>query len=142
MKTLDKAEMLERTKVMRVLTEARVLAAADHPFVARLHATLSTPTHLHFVLAHCAGGELYGLLCRQPGKRFGEAAAKFYAAEVVCALQYLHLHGVVYRDLKPENVLLTGEGHVALTDFDLSCVGPAPEARLVPLARKRGYAVN
>ena len=133
MKTLDKAEMLERNKVMRVLTEARVLAEADHPLLARLHATLSTPTHLHFVMGHCAGGELYGALCRQPGKRFPEAAAKFYAAEMVVALQYLHLHGVVYRDLKPENVLLTADGHIALTDFDLSCVGPAPEATLVAL---------
>jgi serine/threonine protein kinase len=78
MKTLDKAEMLERNKVMRVLTEARVLTAADHPFVARLCATLSTPTHLHFVLEHCGGGELYALLCKQPGKRFSENAARFY----------------------------------------------------------------
>ena len=78
MKTLDKAEMLERNKVMRVLTEARVLSAADHPFVARLCATLSTPTHLHFVLEHCGGGELYALLCKQPGKRFSENAARFY----------------------------------------------------------------
>ena len=78
MKTLDKAEMLERNKVMRVLTEARVLTAADHPFVARLCATLSTPTHLHFVLEHCGGGELYALLCKQPEKRFSENAARFY----------------------------------------------------------------
>lgn len=140
MKTLDKAEMLERNKVMRVQTEARVLASADHPFVARLHATLSTPTHLHFVMEHCAGGELYGLLCRQPGKRFAETAARFYAAEVVAALQYLHLHGVVYRDLKPENVLLTAAGHVALTDFDLSSAGDAPVARLAPRAGGGGSA--
>jgi PAS domain S-box-containing protein len=130
LKTLDKAEMLERNKVMRVLTEARVLAAADHPLVARLHATLSTPSHLHFVLDHCAGGELYGLLCKQPGKRFGEGAVKFYSAEVVAALQYLHLLGVVYRDLKPENVLLAGDGHIALADFDLAHAGPAPAPRL------------
>ncbi|KAK9802821.1 hypothetical protein WJX73_002029 [Symbiochloris irregularis] len=120
MKTLEKSEMLERNKVQRVLAEAAILNAVDHPFLASLWGTIVTKTHLHFLMEACSGGELYALLTSQPNKRFPEFQAQFYAAEVLAALQYLHLHGVVYRDLKPENILLHGSGHVMLTDFDLS----------------------
>lgn len=120
MKTLDKYEMQERNKVQRVLTEERILTAVDHPFLPTLYCTIQTETHLHFVMEFCDGGELYGLLNSQPKKRLKEAHVRFYAAEVLLALQYLHLLGYVYRDLKPENILLHHSGHVLLTDFDLS----------------------
>nr|AML77443.1 putative LOV domain-containing protein [Volvox globator] len=120
MKTLDKYEMQERNKVPRVLTECCILAAVDHPFLATLYCTIQTETHLHFVMEYCDGGELYGLLNAQPKKRLKEENVRFYAAEVLLALQYLHLLGYIYRDLKPENILLHHTGHVLLTDFDLS----------------------
>uniref|UniRef100_A0A126WZB6 non-specific serine/threonine protein kinase n=1 Tax=Aphanochaete repens TaxID=764106 RepID=A0A126WZB6_9CHLO len=120
MKTLDKLEMQERNKVQRVLTEENILTTVDHPFLATLYCTIQTDTHLHFIMEYCDGGELYGLLNAQPKKRLKEAHVKFYAAEVLVALQYLHLLGYVYRDLKPENILLHSSGHVLLTDFDLS----------------------
>ncbi|GLI69548.1 hypothetical protein VaNZ11_014099 [Volvox africanus] len=120
MKTLDKFEMQERNKVPRVLTECSILAAVDHPFLATLYCAIQTDTHLHFVMEYCDGGELYGLLNSQPKKRLKEDHVRFYAAEVLLALQYLHLLGYVYRDLKPENILLHHTGHVLLTDFDLS----------------------
>nr|AML77908.1 putative LOV domain-containing protein [Chlamydomonas bilatus] len=120
MKTLDKHEMHERNKVQRVLTESHILSVVDHPFLPTVYCTLQTDTHLHFVMEFCDGGELYGLLNSQPKKRLKEAHVRFYAAEVLLALQYLHLLGYVYRDLKPENILLHGSGHVLLTDFDLS----------------------
>jgi serine/threonine protein kinase len=124
LKSLEKGEMLERNKVGRVRTEERVLGAVDHPFLATCYATLQTDTHLHFLLEYCSGGELYALLNAQPGKRLPEAAVRFYAAEVLLALQYLHLQGFIYRDLKPENILLHASGHAKLTDFDLSyCQG-------------------
>ena len=82
MKTLEKAEMLERNKVMRVLTEARILAAVDHPFLASLYGTIATDTHLHFLMQICEGGELYALLTSQPSKRFKESHVRFVAAEV------------------------------------------------------------
>ena len=72
MKTLDKWEMQERNKVARVLTEASILAAVDHPFLATLYCTIQTDSHLHFVMEHCEGGELYGLLNAQPRKRLKE----------------------------------------------------------------------
>lgn len=120
MKTLDKGEMQERNKVQRVLTEERILTTVDHPFLPTLYCTIQTDTHLHFVMEFCDGGELYGLLNSQPKKRLKEAHVRFYVAEVLLALQYLHLLGYVYRDLKPENILLHHTGHILLTDFDLS----------------------
>lgn len=130
MKTLDKWEMQERNKVARVLTEEGILKAVDHPFLATLYCTIQTDSHLHFVMEYCEGGELYGLLNAQPKKRLKEAHVRFYAAEVLIALQYLHLLGYVYRDLKPENILLHHTGHVLLTDFDLSYARGATKPRM------------
>ncbi|GLC37022.1 hypothetical protein PLESTB_001400700 [Pleodorina starrii] len=140
MKTLDKFEMAERNKVPRVLTECAILAAVDHPFLATLYCTIQTETHLHFVMEYCDGGELYGLLNSQPKKRLKEDHVKFYAAEVLLALQYLHLLGYVYRDLKPENILLHHSGHVLLTDFDLSYSKGVTSPRIERVAAPEGGA--
>lgn len=120
MKVLSKQEMRDRNKLHRVKTEGTILESLDHPFCATLYAAFQTETHLYFVMQFCEGGELYETLQGAPGKRFAEKVGKFYAAEVLCALQYLHLMGFIYRDLKPENVLLRKDGHVVVTDFDLS----------------------
>ena len=90
---------------------------------------------------YCSGGELFELLHKQPNKRFCEVHARFYTAEVLLALQYLHLLGFIYRDLKPENVLLHLTGHVRLTDFDLSFCASSRPHMLPPadgLAAARG----
>jgi len=68
----------------------------------------------------CPGGDLHSLRQRQLHKCFPEHAARFYVAEVLLALEYLHMLGVIYRDLKPENVLVREDGHIMLSDFDLS----------------------
>nr|AHZ63924.1 phototropin [Nephroselmis olivacea] len=122
MKSLQKKEMYERNKVHRVLCEERILSEVDHPFIATLYGTFMTESHLHFIMQYCPGGELYQMLSKQPSNRIPESQMRFYAAEVLIALQYLHLLGYVYRDLKPENILLQESGHVLVTDFDLSYV--------------------
>jgi phototropin len=142
MKTLDKLEMQERNKVQRVLTEESILSCVDHPFLATLYCTIQTDTHLHFVMEFCDGGELYGLLNNQPKKRLREAHVRFYVAEVLIALQYLHLLGYVYRDLKPENILLHASGHVLLTDFDLSYAQGVTEVSMEKVLKKRGVKVR
>eukprot|EP00246_Nothoceros_aenigmaticus_P014858 TRINITY_DN5883_c0_g6_i1.p2 TRINITY_DN5883_c0_g6~~TRINITY_DN5883_c0_g6_i1.p2 ORF type:complete len:101 (+),score=16.58 TRINITY_DN5883_c0_g6_i1:40-303(+) len=78
----------------------------DHPFLPTLYASFQTKTHVCLVTDFCPGGDLFLLLDKQPTKTLSEDAATFYAAEVVVALEYLHCMGVIYRDLKPENVLL------------------------------------
>lgn len=132
MKTLDKWEMQERNKIQRVQAEEKILSTIDHPFCATLYCTIQTEMHLHFIMEHCLGGELYSLLCAK--RHFTEEATRFYAAEVLLALQYLHLLGYVYRDLKPENILMHASGHIMLTDFDLSFVKGHTEPRIEVLS--------
>ncbi|AES88742.2 nonphototropic hypocotyl protein [Medicago truncatula] len=125
MKAMEKAVMLNRNKVHRACTEREILDMLDHPFLPALYASFQTKTHICLITDYCPGGELFLLLERQPSKgsqgRCSELST-FYAAEVVTALEYLHCQGIIYRDLKPENVLLQRSGHVSLTDFDLSCL--------------------
>lgn len=139
MKVLEKQEMQDRNKMHRVKAEDEILVTVDHPFLATLFTSFQTSSSLFFVMEYCSGGELFELLQKQPHKRFPEPTARFYGAEILLALQYLHLLGFVYRDLKPEkcacaahtplarrsprahrSVLLQSTGHVMLTDFDLS----------------------
>ncbi|XP_039689761.1 phototropin-1 isoform X1 [Medicago truncatula] len=122
MKAMEKAVMLNRNKVHRACTEREILDMLDHPFLPALYASFQTKTHICLITDYCPGGELFLLLERQPAKVLKEDAVRFYAAEVVTALEYLHCQGIIYRDLKPENVLLQRSGHVSLTDFDLSCL--------------------
>nr|AHZ63872.1 phototropin [Pilularia globulifera] len=121
-KAMEKNIMLNRNKVHRACAEREILATLDHPFVPTLYASFQTKTHICLVTDFCPGGELFLLLERQPMKVFSEDTAKFYLAEIVVALEYLHCQGIIYRDLKPENVLLQKNGHVVLTDFDLSFI--------------------
>ncbi|CBI17059.3 unnamed protein product, partial [Vitis vinifera] len=92
----------------------------DHPFLPALYATIDSPKCSCLLTEFCPGGDLHVLRQRQPAKRFHESAVRFYASEVVVALEYVHMMGIVYRDLKPENVLVRSDGHIMLTDFDLS----------------------
>nr|AML77156.1 putative LOV domain-containing protein [Portulaca suffrutescens] len=120
MKAMDKSVMLNRNKVHRACIEREIISMLDHPFLPTLYASFQTSTHVCLITDFCPGGELFALLDKQPMKIFGEESARFYAAEVVVGLEYLHCLGIIYRDLKPENILLQRDGHVVLTDFDLS----------------------
>nr|AHZ63842.1 neochrome 1 [Cylindrocystis sp. VAZE] len=124
-KVMEKENMIERNKVHRVAAEREILEHLDHPFLPTLYASYQTAKHVCFVTDFCKGGELYSILEEQPENRFEESLVRFYAAEVLLALEYLHCQGVIYRDLKPENLLLTDGGHILLTDFDLSILTSA-----------------
>nr|AML78130.1 putative LOV domain-containing protein [Telesonix jamesii] len=132
MKAMDKNVMLNRNKVHRACAEREILDMLDHPFLPALYASFQTKTHICLITDYCPGGELFILLDRQPMKVLKEDAVRFYAVEVVVALEYLHCQGIIYRDLKPENVLLQSDGHVALTDFDLSCLTSCKPQLLIP----------
>lgn len=131
MKVLTKEEMIQRNKVKRVMTEREILATANHPFIVTMYASFQTPDRLCFVMEYCAGGEFFRVLQRQPKRRLKEEAVRFYTAEVILALEYLHHMGFIYRDLKPENILMRENGHIALTDFDLSKQAHAVSPRVI-----------
>nr|AML78047.1 putative LOV domain-containing protein [Cercidiphyllum japonicum] len=137
MKAMDKNVMLNRNKVHRACAEREILDMLDHPFLPALYASFQTKTHICLITDYCSGGELFLLLDRQPMKVLKEDAARFYAAEVVVALEYLHCQGIIYRDLKPENVLLQSNGHVSLTDFDLSCLTSCKPQLLIPITNEK-----
>nr|AML79270.1 putative LOV domain-containing protein [Cercocarpus ledifolius] len=120
MKAMEKSIMLNRNKVHRACTEREIISLLDHPFLPTLYTSFETSTHVCLISDFCTGGELFALLDKQPMKLFKEESARFYAAEVVIGLEYLHCLGIIYRDLKPENILLQKDGHIVLTDFDLS----------------------
>lgn len=120
MKAMDKSVMLNRNKVHRACMEREIISMLDHPFLPTLYSSFQTPTHVCLITDFFPGGELFALLDKQPMKIFREESARFYAAEVVIGLEYLHCLGIIYRDLKPENVILQKDGHVVLADFDLS----------------------
>jgi protein-serine/threonine kinase len=126
MKVLKKADMIQRNKVKRVLTEREILATAKHPFIVTLYYSFQSTNRIYFIMDYCAGGEFYRTIQRQPHKCLTEDQARFYAAEVLSSLEYLHLMGFIYRDLKPENILLHSSGHIMLTDFDLSKTSATP----------------
>nr|AML79634.1 putative LOV domain-containing protein [Lagarostrobos franklinii] len=144
MKAMDKKVMLNRNKVHRACIERQIIEMMDHPFLPTLYASFQTKTHVCLITDFAPGGELFWLLDRQPTKAIRQDAVRFYAAEVVIALEYLHCQGVVYRDLKPENVLIQRDGHVLLTDFDLSFVSPCKPQLVKPirLPKRRGKQKN
>ena len=105
---LSKKEMIERRKVKRALAEQEILATANHPFIVTLYHSFQSESYLYFCMEYCMGGEFFRALQSRPGKCLSEDAARFYAAEVTAALEYLHLMGFIYRDLKPESAYFTG----------------------------------
>ncbi|TYH52562.1 hypothetical protein ES332_D09G036700v1 [Gossypium tomentosum] len=120
MKVMDKALLTSRKKLLRAQTEREILQSLNHPFLPTLYTHFETEKLSCLVMEFCPGGDLHALRQRQPGKYFSEQAARFYVAEVLLALEYLHMLGIIYRDLKPENVLVREDGHIMLSDFDLS----------------------
>ncbi|KAG7590697.1 Protein kinase domain [Arabidopsis suecica] len=120
MKVMDKASLASRNKLLRAQTEREILSQLDHPFLPTLYSHFETDKFYCLVMEFCGGGNLYSLRQKQPNKCFTEDAARFFASEVLLALEYLHMLGIVYRDLKPENVLVRDDGHIMLSDFDLS----------------------
>jgi serum/glucocorticoid-regulated kinase 2 len=118
MKVLKKEHLYKRNQVEHTKTERKVLELIDHPFIVKLKYAFQSPKKLHMVMEYCPGGELFYHLSKS--NRFDEERTKFYAAQIVLALGHLHKKNVVYRDLKPENVLIDSTGYIKLTDFGLS----------------------
>jgi len=119
MKILKKSAVFQGKEMEHTLTENRVLQTIRHPFIVGLKYSFTTEDRLCFVTEYVSGGELFIHLKNERTKRFPEDRTRFYAAEIVCALGYLHKRGIIYRDLKLENLLLDKNGHIKMVDFGL-----------------------
>ena len=121
LKVLKKEWIIKRNQVNNIRLECRLLGSLKHPFIVGMKAALQSKENLYLVLDYCPGGDLFFHL----GKlhKLSEERARFYTAEIVLAISHIHSIDVIYRDLKPENLLLDDQGHIRLTDFGLSKEG-------------------
>lgn len=115
LKAVSKQQIVETRQQGHILSEKKVLSTLKHPFIIRLYATYKDRDRLYFLLEPSLGGELFTVLRKK--RLFKPNTARFYAACVVLAFQYMHSLDTVYRDLKPENLLLDKEGYIKVTDF-------------------------
>lgn len=116
MKVVKKETVQSAQQATNLDCERRLLEWGDHPFVVKLHFAFQTKSKLYLVMDYAPGGDLLNVM---KDGLFGESRSKLYLAEIISALEYIHGHGYIFRDLKPENVLLRGDGHLLLADFGL-----------------------
>ncbi|KAJ1899011.1 cAMP-dependent protein kinase catalytic subunit [Coemansia sp. IMI 209127] len=115
MKVLRKSHVVRAKQVEHVNSERRILAECNCPFIVYMLGTCQDQVNLYFFMEYVVGGELFTYLRRY--HQFPSPVAKFYAAEVLLALEYMHARNIIWRDTKPENILLDSSGHVKLTDM-------------------------
>jgi len=117
MKIMNKTKIKGQRQLNCLIAERNIMLN-DNPFLVHLHYSFQTDDKLYFIMDYISGGDMaYHLEARS---RFGEKEVRFFASEIVLALEHLHACGIVYRDLKLENILLDSHGHIVLTDFGLS----------------------
>lgn len=120
LKVLSKRKLNRENQLKYALAESKTLKEINHPFIIRLYWAFQTSKNLYMVYEYCPYGDLSALLKQK--KKLSESEVKFYISETVLALEYLHSFSIVYRDLKPLNILIDSLGHVKLADFGLAKV--------------------
>jgi len=121
MKVLDKKTIIENDELDHTITEKNILANLVHPFLVHLYYSFQTLDKIFFVMDFINGGDIFFHL--QNDHYFPPERCRFYGAQIVCGLEYLHSSGVVYRDLKAENLILNDDGYILMTDFGISKQG-------------------
>lgn len=115
---MDKEKMEEKGVTDLVMNERNILNKIDNEYVVRGVYTFQTKKFLYIVMEYMMGGDFANLL--EGVKAFDEDAARFYLAQLIIAVNYLHSRNIIHRDLKPDNILVDAEGMIKLTDFGLS----------------------
>ncbi|KAK8840649.1 RAC-gamma serine/threonine-protein kinase [Tritrichomonas musculus] len=115
LKAMSKRLLAEEDNIQQILVEREILFQNKHPFLVSASFTFQTDTKVFIGLEYVPGGELFGRL-KEEG-RISESRARLYAAEMLLGLAHLHKHGFIYRDMKPENILVDADGHLKITDF-------------------------
>ncbi|KAI9792135.1 MAG: hypothetical protein M1833_001249 [Piccolia ochrophora] len=117
LKYIRKDEVVKSENVRNIIRERRMLEHLNHVFLCNLRYSFQDMEYLYIVVDLMNGGDLRFHIAR---KTFTEEAVRFWIAELGCALRYIHSHGIVHRDVKPDNILLDSEGHVHLADFNVA----------------------
>ncbi|KAM0787192.1 hypothetical protein ACM66B_006435 [Microbotryomycetes sp. NB124-2] len=115
LKVLEKITVVRLRQVEHLNSERSTLAEVSHPFIVNLFFTFQDEANLYLLLEFVQGGELFSHL-RRAG-RFSPDVSRFYASNIILALEYLHARDIVYRDLKPENLLIDSLGYLKIADF-------------------------
>ncbi|OQS05517.1 cAMP-dependent protein kinase catalytic subunit [Thraustotheca clavata] len=124
MKVLQKSQVVAYKQQLNILNEKNILASCNHPFILKLFQTFKDQNCLYLLMEFVQGGELFSYLhCNdRPSGRLPNDHARFYASHVILALEYLHDRMIIYRDLKPENLLIDEEGYIKVVDFGFAKV--------------------
>ncbi|CAO3621709.1 unnamed protein product [Mucor fragilis] len=144
-KAISKKDLVSKRQVEHANNERDVLGSVSHPFLVKLWGSFQSESHVFLVMDYVPGGELFRQLRKR--KTFTEDEARFYAAEVVLAIEYLHSINIAYRDLKPENILIDRQGHIKITDFGFAkrvvdrtwTVCGTPDYLAPEIIRSQGY---
>jgi serine/threonine protein kinase/CRP-like cAMP-binding protein len=118
LKCLIKADVVNNNLQEHVMNERDVMLALDHPFILKLYSTYNDSRFVYLLLELVLGGEMFTHLRRK--RRFNDKTAKFYSASVLLAMKHLHSKNILYRDLKPENLLIDKDGFLKMADFGLA----------------------
>lgn len=127
MKVIRKSKLHNQNDIDKIQKEKKIFKLLNYPFFAKLHYSFQTNDKLYFVLDLVKGEQLGDYMLRK--FQLKEKAAKFYAAEIVLAIKYLHENNIIYRDFNPDNIIIDSNGHIKLTDFGFSAFYKSDESK-------------
>jgi len=115
---MRKVDMSQKNQIMHVRTEREIMITSNSPWIVNLKYSFQDDQYLYLVMDFLPGGDFMSLLMKKD--ILNEAESRFYIAELILAVEAIHKMNCIHRDLKPDNILITKEGHLKLSDFGLS----------------------